>query len=186
MTYEYSERNQHDLLYEIARAYPGGIEALAARMGTTAKKLYKKLSPRSDERTTSAEEFSLIVEMCEGAGVLNATSPIEALCWRHGGVFIKFDDLHAESDDCILKAAAEAMAKVGSVAGAVNEALEAGEINDKQMEKIEPRMRKAQAALAAWWGRIKGRMKRDASKPRTPFFGKVKKLNSHDFESTPQ
>lgn len=33
MTCKYSEMNQHDAIYIAARAYPGGVEALAGRMG---------------------------------------------------------------------------------------------------------------------------------------------------------
>lgn len=175
MTHRYSQRNQHDLLYEVARAYPGGIEALAQRLGTTAKKLYKKLSPKSKERNTTAEEFSLIMEMCAGAGVKNALSPLEAQCWRHGGVFISLDDLDATSDESIQNAIVQLTAKLGTVAGRVTDALECGELTENEMEYIEPEMRGLGAAFAKLCARVKGRFKRDASKPRRFAFRKAQR-----------
>lgn len=156
MTHRYSARNQHDLLYEVARAYPGGIEALAARMGTTAKKLYKKLSPKSTERNTTAEEFSLIVEMCAGANVKNAMSPIEALCWRHGGIFVPLDAIQGTSDDDLRKTGIQAMSQLGNVAALLEEAMET-DLDDHAMEKIEPAKRKFFSSAVLLWERIRAR-----------------------------
>jgi hypothetical protein len=172
MTHKYSARNQHDLLYEVARAYPGGIEALAARLGTSAKKLYKKLSPKSPERNTTAEEFSVIVEMCEGAGVKNAMSPIEAMCWRHGGIFVPLDAINGTTDEDLRKTGIQAMTQLGNVAALVEEALERDELSDNDMERIEPAKRKLFATVALWWGRIKARKQRDSSKPCRSMFSR--------------
>jgi hypothetical protein len=170
MTHKYSARNQHDLLYEIARAYPGGIEALAQRMGTTSKKLYKKLSPKSDERNTTAEEFSVIVEMCAGANVKNAMSPIEAMCWRHGGIFVPLDAITGTSDEDLRKTGIQAMAQLGNVAALLEEAMEKDEITDNDMERIEPAKRGLFKTIGVWWAKIKARRERDASKPRRGLF----------------
>ena len=48
MTRRYSDTNQHDALYKVARAYPGGLEALAARMGMSVNVLRNKLAPGID------------------------------------------------------------------------------------------------------------------------------------------
>jgi hypothetical protein len=154
MTHRYSARNQHDLLYEIARAYPGGIEALALRMNTTAKKLYKKLSPKSTERNTTAEEFSLIVEMCAGANVKNAMSPIEALCWRHGGVFVPLDSIADTSDEGLRKTGINAFVQLSNVASLVEQT---EEFDDHAMEKIVPAKWKLGAAVAAYFAGVRAR-----------------------------
>lgn len=65
------------------------------------------------------------------------------------------------------------MRHLGEVSGEVDDALNDGEITDRHMEKIEPKFRKALTAMVGWLARIKGRMKRDASKPRRPFFKKA-------------
>jgi hypothetical protein len=163
MTHRYSTRNQHDLLYEIARAYPGGIEALALRMNTTAKKLYKKLSPKSAERSTTAEEFSLIVEMCAGANVKNAMSPVEAMCWRHGGVFVPLDSIADLSDEGLRKTGIQTFAQLGNVANLVEAAIEEG-FDDHAMEQIEPAKWKLAASVAAYCKRIKARYEEGRTK----------------------
>lgn len=170
MTLRTSQRNAQDLAYEVARAYPGGIEALAFVMGMNFKLLYKKLSPANPEHELTVSQFSEVMERCSGAGVKNAYAPLEALNWRHGGVFVTVEDLDATDDDSILKAAAQAMERVGSVAGSINDALEGGEITDKEMEVIEPRFRKAFTAMASWFKRVKSRKEKDSSKPRRGLF----------------
>jgi hypothetical protein len=45
MTRKYSDMNQHDALYKVARAYPGGLEALALRMDISVNVLRNKLAP---------------------------------------------------------------------------------------------------------------------------------------------
>lgn len=170
MTIRTSQRSPNDLAYEAARAYPGGVEALAFTMGMSQKLLYKKLSPATPDYELTVSEFSEVMERCAGAGVKNAFAALEAMAFRHNGVFISIEDLDATEDDSILKAAAQAMERVGSVAGSVNEALEGGEITDKEMEVIEPRFRKAFAALASWFKRVKNRKEKDAAKPRRGLF----------------
>jgi len=95
VTYEYSDIDQHEALYNLARRYPGGIDALAHAMGRRLDKqvspnvLRNKLRPGIDTHFLNAEEFSLVVELCEEAGVQGAKVPVQALCWRHGLVAVE-------------------------------------------------------------------------------------------------
>jgi hypothetical protein len=94
MSYEYSDVDQHEALYSLARRYPGNIDALAQAMGRRQGKqvspnvLRNKLRPGIDSHILGAEEFSLVVELCEEAGVECAKGPVQALCWRHGLVAV--------------------------------------------------------------------------------------------------
>lgn len=95
MTYQYSDANQHEALYNVARRFPGSIEALAAAMSVRLGRnvspnvLRNKLRPGIDTHFLSAEEFSLVVELCEEAGVDGAKVPVHALCLRHGLVAVE-------------------------------------------------------------------------------------------------
>lgn len=95
MTYEYSDIDQHEAIYSLARRYPGSIEALAHAMGRRQGKLVSpnvlrnKLRPGIDTHSLNAEEFSLVVELCEEADVAGAKVPLQALCWRHGLIAIE-------------------------------------------------------------------------------------------------
>ncbi|SNT33593.1 hypothetical protein SAMN06265795_12633 [Noviherbaspirillum humi] len=165
MTVRRSERSPEDLLYDMVSSYPGGVEAMAQRLGLRVKTLYHKL-----QESPTTREFSSMMHKAEEAGMATAHEPLQALCFRHGGIFLPIEDFEHISDDDILKGVACVMAQMGSMAGAVNDALDAGEICDRQMEKIEPKVRKSFAVMAALWARIKGRVKRDGSKPRRGVF----------------
>ncbi|QBY56137.1 phage regulatory CII family protein [Cupriavidus oxalaticus] len=96
MTYQYSDIDQHEALYNVARRYPGGgIEALAHAMTVRLGKqvspnvLRNKLRPGITSHALNAEEFSLVVELCEEAGVDGAKIPVHALCMRHGMVAVE-------------------------------------------------------------------------------------------------
>ncbi|MNS26110.1 hypothetical protein D3C72_580240 [compost metagenome] len=96
MTYQYSDIDQHEALYNVARRYPaGGIEALAHAMSVRLGKqvspnvLRNKLRPGIATHALNAEEFSLVVELCEEAGVDGARIPVHALCMRHGMVAVE-------------------------------------------------------------------------------------------------
>src|SRR5690242_14530555 len=84
MTRRYSDTNQHDALYTIARAYPGGIEELAARLGVSPNVLRNKLAPGIASHYVSFEETSQIIHLCHAAGVKGALMPLHALMSRHG------------------------------------------------------------------------------------------------------
>jgi len=95
MTYQYSDANQHEALYNVARRFRGSIEALAGAMSgrigrnVSPNVLRNKLRPGIDTHFLSAEEFSLVVELCEEAGVQGAKVPVHALCLRHGLVAVE-------------------------------------------------------------------------------------------------
>lgn len=183
MTMRTSQRSPNDLAYEAARAYPGGVEALAFVMGKNPKLLYKKLSPAHPDYQLTIDEFSELMERCEGAGVKNALAPLEALNWRHSRLATPIDSLLDTSDEDLRKSVLESMAELGALASRIEEALAEGELTDNHMEKLEPAKRGLFTKLGKLWQAIKARRNRDASKPRTSFFAKVKKTNSHDFET---
>ena len=79
MTRRYSDMNQHDALYKIARSYPGGLDALAEKMDISTNVLRNKLAPHIESHYPSFEELSTIVELCAEAGVKDALMPLHAL-----------------------------------------------------------------------------------------------------------
>ncbi|MGC5830142.1 phage regulatory CII family protein [Ralstonia pseudosolanacearum] len=97
MRHQYSDIDQHDVLYSVARAYPGGIAALAPRMGMTAPVLRNKLRPGVDTHYMSFEQVSLLLELVDEAKVANAKLPIRAFCWRHGMVALDIDRVRADA-----------------------------------------------------------------------------------------
>jgi hypothetical protein len=149
--------NQHDALYKIARAYPGGLEALALKMQISANVLRNKLAPGIDTHYPSFEEFSLIVELCQQAGVKDALLPMHALLSRHGmAAFIVPEPEHI-SDDDLSQTVCRVMSQVGDVAEAVSSSLLDGVITDAEADLIEREFQGALTALGEWRARIRMR-----------------------------
>ena len=84
MTRSYSQMDPHDALYRAARAYPGGISALAHRMDMSEAVLRNKLAPGIYTHHITLAEFSLILEYLREAKCDDAAQPLQALNWQHG------------------------------------------------------------------------------------------------------
>lgn len=138
MTCRYTEINQHDALYIAARAYPGGIEALALRMGMASHVLYKKLRPAVDTHHVNYEEVSEIVEHLEAAGKHEmADLALQAFNWRHARVTVRLPDVQADTGELFLQVL-ELMREEGVLAGHINDALkDDNEISDGELLTIE-------------------------------------------------
>lgn len=161
MTLRYSDTNQHDALYLVARAYPGGIEALAQRMGKTANVLYNKLRPGVHTHYPSFEEVSEIIELCATAGVQNATLPLYALCARHGLVAFAFPDPATLTEEDLTRSVCDAVKEMGDVTGAIGGALADGQFSFAEIEKIEQEIQQVMGAVGA----LRERVRLHARKP---------------------
>lgn len=172
MTCRTSQRSPNDLAYEAARAYPGGVEALAFTMGMNSGLLYKKLSPATPSHQLTINEFSEVIERCEGAGVKNALAALEALNLRHNRLATPIDSLLDTTDDDLRRTTVEAMAELGRLATQLEVALAEGELTESHMEQFEPTKRRLFTTLSKFWNSLKLRRQRDASKPRRSIFRK--------------
>lgn len=90
MTHFYSEMHPGDALYIAARQYPGGIDALAVRMGISASTLYKKLSAKVETHFISFEESQAILWFLREAGKKELVdSVLNAFCWQYDRIVIE-------------------------------------------------------------------------------------------------
>jgi len=157
MTRKYSDMNQHDALYKIARAYPGGLEALAQKMEISSNVLRNKLAPGIESHYPSFEEVSQIVELCREAKVRDALLPLHALLARHGmAAFVVPEPEKVNADD-LSQTVCRVMSQVGSVAEAVSDALLDGVITHTEADLIEREFQGALTALGEWRARIRAR-----------------------------
>lgn len=168
MTCSYSNINQHDALYSVARAYPGGIEALAQRMSTpdrlvSPNVLRNKLRPAIGTHHANFEEVSQIVEFAEEARVPDAFLALHAFCWRHNHVAVRLPDGDVDTDD-LLKQMVEIMSGDGALANDIGQAL-AGDhrIDAGELATIEGRIERCISALVVL--RDKARAKHAADFP---------------------
>lgn len=155
MTRRYSDMNQHDALYKASRAYPGGIDALALKLNISANVLRNKLAPGIASHYPSFEEVSLIIGLCQDAGVKEALLPIHAMVARHGMAAFAVPQPEQVSSDDLSQTVCRVMSQVGNVAEAVSESLIDGVITEHEADLIEREFQGALTALGEWRARIR-------------------------------
>lgn len=162
MTCRYNEINQHDALYLAARKYPGGVEALAQRLGMHAGTLYNKLRPGVTTHIVSFEELSHILELLEDAGVPEAEQVFDAFLWRHGRVAMRLP--HASiTDDQLLSGVLQMLQCEGELAREISSALSNdGKISDKEYSEIDNDLQKSIEALVSLRERVRAKHKTDS------------------------
>jgi hypothetical protein len=147
--------NQHDALYKVARAFPGGIDALAQEIGMSVNVLRNKLAPGIASHYLSFEEVSNIISLCQKANVKDATLPLHAMLARHGMAAFIVPEPSQISDDDLSQTVCRVMSQVGNVAEAVSEALLDSVITVHEADLIEREFQGALAALGEWRARIR-------------------------------
>lgn len=163
MTKRRSDVNQHDALYTIACEYPGGVEALAFRMGgKNAKVLRSKLDPDIKSHYPSFEEVSVIIEKCSGAKVENALLPLHAMNWRHGLIAFPVPQVTDLSDEELTKSICKVMKEISEATAEATKALCNDGIRKRDaLEKIEKEFQEALAATAELRHRLQMRYEQD-------------------------
>lgn len=162
MTLRYLEMNQHDSLYRVARAYPGGIEALAKRMDKSPNVLRNKLRPDITTHHITFEEMTEIVELCQAARVREALQPVHALVGRLGMVAFEAPSFNDVTDDLLLETVYKVMMEIGEVAQTVTKALEDKKITHPELDDIEAAFSGGMSALAEWRERVRTRAVKDS------------------------
>lgn len=155
MTRRYSDMNQHDALYKVARAYPGGIDALAQQLGISTNVLRNKLAPGIASHYPSFEEVSTIIRLCQEAEVKDALLPLHAMLARHGMAAFLVPEPSQISPDDLSQTVCRVMSQVGNVAEAVSDSLMDGVITEREADLIEREFQGALAALGEWRARIR-------------------------------
>jgi hypothetical protein len=155
MTRRYKDTDQHDALYKVARAYPGGVEALAEKMEISVNVLRNKLAPHIVSHYPSFEEVSTIVDLCLDAGVKEALLPLHALIGRHGMAAFVVPEPDQVNNDDLSQTVCRVMSQVGNVAEAVSEAMMDGVITTQELDLIEKEFQGALTALGEWRARIR-------------------------------
>lgn len=164
MTQEYSDMNQHDALYKVARNYPGGVEALSKRLGMSSAVLYSKLRPGVDTHHVSYEQVSEIVECLVEARVPDALQPLHALNWRHGLVAFEMPDPSDQDDEGLIHSICKSVQEFGQMTSSVSGALADGNITGKELEEIEREFSHAFGAMTELRERIRAKVVAKANK----------------------
>jgi hypothetical protein len=162
MTKRYLEMNQHDALYRQARNYPGGVEALAQRMGVSVHVLRNKLSPAINTHHVSFEEVSEITELCQEVRRDDALIALRAMNWRHRLVAFSVPNSTNLSDDELASYIYRVVKEMGAVANSVSDALADRKITHAEFDVIEKNFAEAIGAITEWRERVRARAVEDS------------------------
>lgn len=133
MTCRLNQRHPIDVLYALAKKYPGGIEALAHRMDASVKTLYNKLERNCETHHLREDEFEQILRLLVAAKVPDAYAPLRALCLRFDHVAVQIPEVKEGVASELAGHVVKLLAESGDVAKDIQEGL----ANDGQIDAPE-------------------------------------------------
>ena len=146
MTVKLDSLHPLDALYRAAQQYPGGIEALAQRLGMHKATLYNKLRQQATtHRIGFSEELSEILFCLAGANVPGWAAALHAICWRHGHVVVPISTELGLEDDELFRMVCKMMQTMGQVATLLPNAVTA---NQRDFAAADESIEKCMGTLA--------------------------------------
>ncbi len=139
--------NRLDACLQLARRYPGGIEALASRLHRRPDTLRKELTGVEGYKL-GVDEEETIVALCQAAGVRDALAPLTAAAANAGALLLPLPAVPA-GEQPSLQRLAEAAREFGEFAGALAQAEADGAISANERRRIEREGGELVAAIQA-------------------------------------
>ncbi|SNX59747.1 hypothetical protein SAMN06296273_1182 [Nitrosomonas ureae] len=133
--------NTLDVIHDVAHGYPGGVEALAARMGKSADTLRKKVLPTNDTHDLTVKELRKIEDYC------NTDRIADAFANDRGLMCIKKPDFENISDKAFMDLFLDIQKKQGQWASVISESMESGDIDWDEFLRIKEQAYKYIAAI---------------------------------------
>lgn len=142
--------NALDAFHSTVHSYPGGCEALAARMGIGHAVLRNKANPNFEHNKPTLAEADLIMSLSANYSVLHA------LAANHGHVCVRIEGDVASSDIAILEMVAQVWAASGAVGTEVHATLADGIVEPHEVARVEQAVYQTIVALKTMVTRLKG------------------------------
>ena len=139
----------HDAAYHLAHDFPGGVPALAVRMGMSANTLQHKVSLTNTTHHLTLREAVALQEMSDDKRI------VQAMCAALGGVFV---DMGCDSDHTTMEQVMHMAKEFGDVLGAVNDAVSDGRVTGNEMQHCERQAAELIGALNGVLGTVRGMM----------------------------
>ncbi len=146
MTLRIDPMDQLSAVYQVAKAYPGEVPAMAGRLGVAPSTLYGIL--RGSE-ALSVERQDAIIHFAQQAGVACWAQPLHAKAHEHGGVFVALPSGAGEADE-LSTAMFRAVKEFGDLAGEAARDLADKHLTRRELAEIEREGYEAIAAIAAF------------------------------------
>lgn len=127
-----------DAAYHTAHEHPGGVPAVAQRMGVSANTLQHKVSLTNDTHHLSLREAVALQEVTGDARILHAMA---------GSLGYACVSLHADGNSTTLEQVMHMAKEFGEVLGVVNDAVADGTVTPNEMRDCENKAAELIAAL---------------------------------------
>lgn len=142
--------NPKDAFHQTVHGYPGGVEALAVRIGMTAAVLRNKANPNHGYNKPSLDDVDQVM------GITGDHRVLHALAGNHGYVCVRMEDDVAPSDMAVLEIMTKCWSTNGDFGAAVNRALEDGRITQREIEQIRDAVIRMDQAAHQLVARLEG------------------------------
>jgi hypothetical protein len=139
----------NDVIYRLAHAYPGGIKALAGRMGKNPAVLQNKVNPNCDTHHPYAEEAAQIADLADSDDVAKYFAE------RRSGLFVRMNQKTEASDTELIDLILSMQKEMGDWATAIQKALSDGVIDPKELEIITKEFNEFCSAVLELMNRLK-------------------------------
>ncbi len=150
MTCRKDDSHPLDQLYKACGRYPGGIEALAGRLGISKGALYSKLRQQvATHRIGYCDELSQILHILEDAGVESWHETLAALVQRHGFLLVSMPAAGASDATDFTRSICKAVKEQAQAIDTLATALSDGAISDAEFLSIEREIHAAMTSLAS-------------------------------------
>lgn len=159
MTCEIDQSNATDALYDRARLYPGGIDALARRYPMSPKVLYNKFEGNNETHHLRFDEWDRGLGLIVAAKVPDAYAPLRALNWRHNHVAVLVPMLVAGDAASLSSAMVAVVREIGDVAAELEAGMRDRRLNAREYRKLDRQIGEAIAALTFLRAQAAERMK---------------------------
>jgi hypothetical protein len=139
-----------DAFHNTVHSYPGGCEALAARMGVAAGVLRNKANPNADYHKPTLADVDRAMQLTGNVAVLHA------LARNVGHVCIPVETEAAASDVAILELVTQVWSASGEVGTEVHATLADGIVEQHEIERVKGAVYRVNRALADMVSRLEG------------------------------
>ena len=128
----------HDAAYHLAHDYPGGVPALAQRMGKSANTLNSKVSLNDQIHHLTLREAVVMQEISGDARILHAMA---------GALGYTCISMRCDASPTTMQQVMNMAQEFGQVLGAVNEAVSDGRVTPREMQDCERQAAELTAAI---------------------------------------
>ena len=149
MTYRLDPGSPLDAVYDLAKRYPGGVDAVAHRLKAQVATFYKKLSHNVETHRLTLDEFERTLHVFAEANMPDAFQPLHSLAWRFDHVCIPVPHVSSDCPNELSIGVMKIAQEIGDVARETANAAQDGVITKREYERIDREIEEAMSALAA-------------------------------------